>query len=470
MKKFLRIIALVMTVALFVLTLSSCNSIKLSKMTEDEKAIYFYDRMCEKLEDAQSYIINSNMKVEQKFGEITDDSELRIEASLSDKDGDGLKYVEKEYEIEDGKPELQGEFGFDDGKIFLSLEENKMVSEVNAEDFRVFMDETTKIEDADFNITTDNCAKTSYNKTENKGYKVAFSNFSGDAVSALVARMSNLLGLNRGILTVKSYSLDAEMDKKYIPLNETEIIELEVNFGYEGSMSLKLTVNTEYSNVNEDVTPEIPDLGAFKAISDVRAVMLANMNVKSFTTSDSGSFNYHMKISAKNAIATAAATTKYDIEYGNKDSGFEYTLDGSISASTGEKQTVKMEYKNENLKKNITVNGKSTQSNDNISADIVKYEFATVYLNVLQFDMTKVKSVESTTSETGDKSVKVIADVNDEALRKMYQFNSENILTTEEFTYVFVYNGEGDIISIELTGTTTDSGIEYSLYSKVTFK
>lgn len=466
MKKTIKIIAVIITLALLTLSLSSC-SITLRTLSEDEIAIYHYNRMYDRLNEALSYTVNTKMKIEQRFDDFTNDFEFRTEVSFSDLNG--LKYVEKEYTIEDGSTELQGEFGFSDGKMFLSIDDNKMVSELSAEDFRTFMDESS-VEGASFEITPENCSRTSYEKTDDYGYKVAFSNFSGDAIPAIEMQMGSLLGLNKGFLNIKSYSVNAEMDEDHFPIKMTEVIELDADMGNDVIVSTKLTSNTEFLNINGDVKPAIPDLTKYKAISDIRPVMIANRDVKSFNISDSGEFHYCHDIIAKKGTDYYRGGSDLDIIYGETEGNFEYSAIGTLRVNSNTpNQSVEEIYKNGTLKYITVSNGDKKEQNINIPENTARYEFVYAYLYVLMFDISTVTEVSVAPLGDGQKKVTIKADVTEDMVLEMFDFGDDANFKLSAFEYTFIYDAEGELKSASVKGSMVKSNVNYTIENTISF-
>ncbi len=456
-----------MTLVLLTLALGSCNAIKFAVMTDPARAIYLYKQMYRTMGNAQSYKVNTDMVLDRRLGEDVRKFEYRFESSLSNMGGEKMKYIEKDYETINGISQLQGVFGFSDGKMFISRKDNNMVSALSADEFIDFMNENSADDETSFNMSILNCGKSSYTETES-GYKVSLSEFYDDAVPCLVARASNILGVNRGLLSFKSYLIEAEMNEDYVPIKETEVLEVEVIWGYEGKMRVKLTTSTEYSDINDAVTVDIPELATYRKITDIRPILLASNNCKAFMVGESGNFGYQQEIFAKKDSVTVKVTTNYDIEYGDKDGSFEYSVIGDIRRDF-KTQALEERYKNGTLKYKITDNQQTQEHSDNILETIAKFEFTSIYLNLLQFDVSTVKEVEIADDSSDKQTVTIVADVYDEQLRQMFRINSENVLKTGEFIYVFVYDVNGELLSVELSGAAIDYQIEYELKCKFTF-
>ncbi|MBO5416180.1 MAG: hypothetical protein J6A83_06075 [Clostridia bacterium] len=454
MKKFIKFISLIMTVVMLVLTFGSCSAIKFAIMTEPARAIYLYEQMQLSLGTAYSYNVVTDMTIDQTLGNESKKSEYKIEVLLSDYGEDTMKYVERNYETVNGTPQLQGVFGFSDGKMFISREDNNMLSKLDTEAFINFMGETSS-DDTYFDMSILNCENSSYIKDDGI-YRVYLSEFYGEAEPCLLNLASNLLGINKGLLTFKAYSVEAELDKDYYPISEKEVLEVEANFGAEGVMSLKLTMNTSYLNIDETVKVNIPDLIAYRVISDLRPVMLASSAYKARSLESDGAFSFERNESdIINGVKTQYSFT-YDIRYGGFGDEFGYTITGR--AINGSSVTdVKEEYSDGILKSDIDFNGQDyDNSSDVVSAEHAHYKFVSDYLYTFNFDIDLVDTVEVINNDNGTQKIKIQVNVNDERIVSRFFLDEKyGSYKVDYYEYIFVFNEQGEIASCTMQGASS---------------
>ena len=466
MKKILKIMSLIMTVVLLTLTLGSCSAIKFAIMTDPAKAIYLYEQMQFTAGAAYSANIVTDMTIDQTLGKDVRKNEYRFEVSFSDMGEETMKYIERNYETINGISQLQGVFGFSDGKVFISRDDNNMLSTINAEGFIDFMGETSS-DDTYFDMSILNCGKSSY--IEDDGiYRVSLSEFYGEAEPCLVNVAANMLGINKGLLKFKAYSIEAELDEDYYPISETEVLEVEANFGSEGIMSLKLTMKTNYSDIDEPITVDIPNLTSYRTISDLPSVMIASQKYNDFFMEASGSFRMSSKYLSKDGTTQTRSSVEYGVDYTDDDNGFKYTVDTRLASSMTAVNYV-VTYV-DGVKRVDYDKAEYEDTYDNVAESVAQYAFVYSYLDMLRFDVSWILDVTVTENADGGRSVKMNADVSNSYIISLFVDEElANKISVESYTYTFNYDADGNLLSCVAKGESSFLSAEYDVETTFTF-
>lgn len=287
MKKYIKLISLLLAIAILTLTLFSCSYPPLEMIGEAALAITLEDRAARKLSTLKSYTASSEMTLSTKVSGIT------VNYTMSGKDKvSGAGTADAEYSSEysyittlsDSKGNRRTQRSF--LKQGLYKGEGYINTRVNSEFMLMVKSPLTEEQYIEFlKYGTDKqghalCGTTNAEKRADGGWSASFTDFDTATLSALAEQYGLTQFSSNMTIVDATYSFEVGADLVY------ESAQLTLEFS---DASSSFSIRTEYSDIGSTVCSN-PAITEYDEVSDMRLATRVRTDLRNYVKEKSGSF------------------------------------------------------------------------------------------------------------------------------------------------------------------------------------
>ncbi len=283
MKKFVRIISLMLAALMLVLCLASCGRRQIKElldMDEDERAAKLYELAGEVMDGLDSYTSEMTMSISGSVDGMTVSANGNGEMKHSDINGDNMAYCQTTYTsmkisghgVEETETATTAD-GYYDGKMYISHKDNdidqKLWSPSSVEQYREYL-ASKQDEEIDFKI--EYFSNREAERDEDDGsWKTTLSGSNSEGLEAMKKMVGGIDEIFASTYTLKDVEVTIEYDKKYYPQSIEANYIFEVISGKSSTSLPTITIEVEYDDYNETEIEE-PDFEGYTETADLAII------------------------------------------------------------------------------------------------------------------------------------------------------------------------------------------------------
>ena len=483
MKKFVKIISLLMTVITLFSLLASCSSCKKTehssddpfvKMTTEEKINYLFDQYKNQFNKSYKADISETCSITSTVADQTIESTLEMAGShtVISPQGENFSYLEKssaksvtktngtvtdkeEYDLLEGYANRTMFYsyvpkGVSDKPVYFK-------SEVSLDNMKTYLKDKEEYGSLDINYST---AFNSIDFAEDHGngqYVLSFKDIKNSAKSSIYNWCKNTAGLYDTEFYISDYSVNHIVNSADNTLKSIkEELVIKVSLVTENDMTMVITSERIFSvpDENIDLTPENSE--KYTKSGDLRYLFYIEKATQELSCLNNNSFKYTSKISLTSEKLQSIERSEYEergtVKYGTKHGKFVFQIKSVLGPNIDNRKNLELVYNGATSTTKLTGN---TPTENIMSEAEAKGFILENFIDHLAFERKKATYLYSLEGDT----VTVKIQFNDTSLIEKI-FEENNIKTNKglknvDLDYTAVFNSENKLISLNFTMKAT---------------